>query len=56
MKIIKFRVMDEDGMFVVQCPALPGCISQGRTKEEALGNYLESLSMAKPVPEIEEWK
>ena len=40
----------EDGGFVVHCPALPGCYSQGETREEALANireaieaYLESL-------------
>jgi predicted RNase H-like HicB family nuclease len=35
---MKFRVIiepDEDGVFVAQCPASPGCISQGATREEA---------------------
>lgn len=27
---------DEDGVWVVECPSIPGCVSQGRTKEEAL--------------------
>ena len=58
---MKFRVMieqDEDGMYVVECPALPGCVSQGRTREEALRNiqdaikgYLESLKKHnEPIP------
>jgi len=41
---------DEDGVYVVTCPALPGCISQGNSREDALKNiknaiegYLESL-------------
>jgi len=41
---------DEDGMFIVECPSLPGCISQGETRKEALENikdaikgYIESL-------------
>ena len=33
----------EDGYWVVECPSLPGCISQGRTKEEALANIREAI-------------
>ncbi|RUR79161.1 type II toxin-antitoxin system HicB family antitoxin [Chlorogloeopsis fritschii PCC 9212] len=35
---------DEDGYWVVGCPSLKGCISQGRTKEEALSNIREAIS------------
>ena len=28
----------EDGFYVIECPSIPGCISQGRTKDEALEN------------------
>lgn len=49
---------DENGVFVAEVPALPGCISQGRTRSEALDNikeaielYLESLQMhGDPIP------
>ena len=49
---------DEEGMYVVECPSLPGCISQGRTRSEALANiqdaikgYLESLKKHnEPIP------
>lgn len=58
---MKYRVLieqDEDGAFVVQVPALPGCISQGSSREEALTNireaiegYLESLrAHDEPIP------
>jgi predicted RNase H-like HicB family nuclease len=58
---MKYRVViepDEDGVFVAECPALPGCISQGKTRAEALGNindaitgYLASLwKHGEPVP------
>jgi predicted RNase H-like HicB family nuclease len=35
---------DEDGYWVVECPSLKGCISQGKTKEEALLNIKEAIS------------
>jgi len=58
---MKYRIIieqDEDGMYVAECPALPGCISQGKTREEALENirdaikgYLESLRKHdEPIP------
>jgi predicted RNase H-like HicB family nuclease len=34
----------EDGYWVVECPSLPGCISQGKTKREALKNIKEAIS------------
>jgi len=48
----------EDGWWVAECPSLPGCISQGKTREEALVNikeaiegYLESLKKYnEPIP------
>jgi len=58
---MKFRVVlqcDEDGVFAAEVPSLPGCISQGATRDEALRNireaiagYLESLKAHnEPVP------
>ena len=58
---MKFRVLvepDEDGVFVAEVPSLPGCISQGKTREEALRNaqeaiqvYVESLEAhGDPIP------
>lgn len=34
---------DEAGYYVVECPALPGCLSQGRSREEALANIREAI-------------
>ena len=34
---------DEDGMYVAECPAIPGCISQGRTEAEALENVQDAI-------------
>ena len=58
---IKFRIIveqDEDGVFIAECPSLPGCISQGKTRNEAIVNikdaiqgYLESLKKHnEPIP------
>lgn len=58
---MKFRVIitqDEDGIYIAECPVLPGCISQGKTRKQALENindaikgYLESLKMHnEPIP------
>ena len=33
----------EDGYWVAECPSLPGCISQGKTKEEAVLNIKEAI-------------
>jgi predicted RNase H-like HicB family nuclease len=49
---------DEDGQFMAECPALPGCISQGATRDQAIANvkdaiagYLESLNKhGEPIP------
>ena len=35
---------DEDGMWVVECPAIPGCVSQGRTREEAMENINDAIA------------
>jgi len=34
---------DEDGVWIVECPAIPGCVSQGATKEEALENVKDAI-------------
>ena len=58
---MRFRVridQDEDGVFVVEVPSFPGCVSQGSTREEALRNaqeaaeaHLESLKAHnEPIP------
>ena len=36
-------VEDEDGMFVAECPAIPGCVSQGTTADEAAQNIRSAI-------------
>ncbi len=34
---------DEDGVWVIECPSIPGCFSQGQTREEALENIKDAI-------------
>jgi len=34
---------DEDGVWVIECPSIPGCISQGQTRDEALLNIKDAI-------------
>jgi predicted RNase H-like HicB family nuclease len=46
--MINFRIVlekDEDGWFVVTCPSLPGCISQGKTERQAISNMKEAIQL-----------
>lgn len=43
MKIPVTLERDETGMIVAECPAIPGCVSQGKTEEEALSNIREAV-------------
>ena len=60
-RAMRYRVLiqqDEDGIYVAEVPSLPGCISQGETREEAVAQvreaiaaYLESLQeRGEPIP------
>ena len=44
---MRYRVLieqDEDGVFVAEVPALPGCVSQGKTRSEAVANVVEAIA------------
>ena len=43
MKFLVTIDRDEDGVYVVECPAVPGCVSQGTTEEEALENIRDAI-------------
>ncbi|MBM3326889.1 MAG: type II toxin-antitoxin system HicB family antitoxin [Calditrichaeota bacterium] len=40
---------DEDGVFIAECPAIPGCISQGATENEALTNIRDAIRLCLEV-------
>lgn len=49
---MKFMVTvdrDEDGIWITECPSIPGCISQGDTKEEAITNIREAIELCLEV-------
>ena len=43
MRLIVTLRRDETGMIVAECPAIPGCVSQGRTEDEAIRNVREAI-------------
>ena len=43
MKFLITLEEDEDGFMVAECPSLPGCVSQGRNRDEALANIEEAI-------------
>ena len=49
---MKFNVTidrDEDGVWIVECPAIPGCVSQGENREAALENIREAIALCLEV-------
>ena len=56
---ITYQPPDEDGWVVAECPSIPGCVSQGRTREEAAENIAEAIAVSleedapPPVPSLE---
>ena len=43
MKFLITLYQDEDGVFIAECPSIPGCISQGATEEEAERNVRKAI-------------
>ncbi len=49
MKLIVSLDRDEDGVWIVECPSIPGCVSQGSNREEALENIKEAIQLCLEV-------
>ena len=43
MKFLITIYQDEDGMFIAECPSIPGCVTQGKTSEEAEKNIQKAI-------------
>lgn len=43
MRFVVSIEKDEDGMFVAECPSIPGCVSQGATEQEAMENIKDAI-------------
>jgi predicted RNase H-like HicB family nuclease len=54
MKLPVLLLPGEDGFIVAKCPVIPGCISQGRTRDEALANIQEAIALCLETREEEE--
>ncbi len=52
MKFLVTVERDEEGFFVVECPSLPGCVSQGQTEQEALENIKDAIRGCLEVREM----
>ena len=44
MKFVITLERDEDGVWVAECPSIPGCVSQGQTRDEAIPNVREAIA------------
>lgn len=49
MKFLVTLDRDEDGVWIAECPAIPGCVSQGKTKDEAMANIREAIMLCLEV-------
>lgn len=49
MKFMTTLERDEDGVWAAECPSIPGCVSQGKTQEEALKNIQEAIALCLEV-------
>jgi predicted RNase H-like HicB family nuclease len=49
MRFLVTLERDEDGVWVVECPSIPGCVSQGGTRDEALENIKEAIALCLEV-------
>ncbi len=45
LKLLVTVFQDEEGWYVAECPAIPGCVSQGRTLDEALENIHQAAEL-----------
>ncbi|HEY3139410.1 MAG TPA: type II toxin-antitoxin system HicB family antitoxin [Blastocatellia bacterium] len=49
---MKFNITldrDEDGVWIAECPSIPGCVSQGKTKQEAVENVKDAIALCLEV-------
>ena len=49
MKFATVLDRDEDGVWIAECPSIPGCVSQGQTRDEALVNIKEAIALCLEV-------
>ena len=56
MRLPVILAQGQDGYYVVEFPVLPGCISQGKTRDEALDNIREAILLCLESADDEGWQ
>ena len=56
MELPIILVPGEDGYLVAECPVIPGCVSQGKSREEALRNIREAIELCLENRQSEGWE
>ena len=56
MELPIILIPGEDGYIVAECPVIPGCISQGKTRDEALRNIREAIELCLENRASEGWQ
>ena len=56
MKLFVTMDRDEDGVWVAECPAIPGCVSQGKTIAQALANIQDAIRLCLEVRASNFWR
>ena len=49
MKFVITLDRDDEGVWIAECPTIPGCVSQGSTRDEALANIREAIGLCLEV-------
>ena len=49
MKFVITLDRDDDGVWIAECPAIPGCVSEGSTRDEAMANIREAIGLCLEV-------
>jgi predicted RNase H-like HicB family nuclease len=49
MRFVTTLERDEDGIWIAECPSIPGCVSQGATQDEVLANIREAIGLCLEV-------
>jgi predicted RNase H-like HicB family nuclease len=49
MKFVVTVDRDEDGVWIAECPSIPGCVSQGKTRSKSIANVRKAIKLCLEV-------